>query len=463
MTFRIANIMAIAEHARQQVRAPGLSMAAILPDGGRFACGLGQTHAGGDAVTENTLFGIGSLTKAQTALACLSVYRSLARPLAGSGFANAGAATLEDALSGRTGRKHLQEIPLRAVFDTAPPYIEAALRLPPDPAAGQDFRYSNAMFTLAGRVLANDLATRWDDALCDHVWRPLGMGQTRRFLGERPDVSAAEPHLIGPDGAPEPVGWSFFGREMEEAAGAVLSSASDMGAWLSLFAGDASDARRDLAAEALRPRISAKEVDPLAALGRAVGAQEAPTHPYYGLGWFLHRWRGTVLATHSGGFGGFSAYMAVLPERSCAVAMLANTRSTRPFLAAACLAALDELTGRRGADWIAAAAALPASAQFFEMPNGIATPRSEPAEWPELGRYRTDVLGPILWLERDGADLRLNAGRLSGILIPIGRRTFILEAPGILEGPLRDVLTFPGAESAGYGARFDIFRGLAIA
>lgn len=469
MRFDIENnLRPIAQSAAVGVGATGLSLCAVTP--AASACfGVGHAIAAGPPVDAATLFGIGSLTKAQTALACMAAGLDPDAPLAPMlpGWDGVGTARFGDLLSGRTGRRHAEEIPLRAVFSDTVPYLQAAMRLPVDAAAGQRFRYSNAMFTLAAHLLAAQSgAESWDAALAARVWTPLGMTDTRPFSGATPDAPAAMPHL-NDSGALRPAGWGFFGREMEGGAGAVLSSARDMLRLLRLFACPGPDAPAALvraAQSALRPRIDAPDENPLAAIAARVAAGVGPDAAAYGLGWFLHQWRGQRLATHSGGFGGFSAYIAVQPDSGRGVAMFANARAPRAILEGACLLALDRIAGIDGPDWLDVARKLPARADYFALPSGVArAPASAAGALPPEGRYATEVLGPILRVAHTGDTATLFCGRLRGILQPLVGGGYHLIAPGVLERPLQDILSFPGLEGQAAGAeptRFAMVRGI---
>ena len=72
----------------------------------------------------------------------------------------------------------------------------------------------------------------------------------------------------------------------------------------------------------------------------------------YGLGWFVHDYRGVTCVSHGGTLTGFRAQCMLVPEKKLGVAVLCNLR---PSLVCEAVAktALDALLGLPPEDWVA--------------------------------------------------------------------------------------------------------------
>lgn len=430
------DIIALVQSTRRALGAPGLA-SVFVPPGARTAQTVldGVTMKGGAAITPRCLFGIGSLTKALTALACRLSDPTLDTLRLPDGL-EAHGLTAGDALSGATSLAHRDEIVLRLMHQTRPDYLRAALRLP---RRTPGFVYSNAMFTLAAEALAAERGGSWFDTVKDLVLDPLAMQDTVEATGAAPAGPAAMPHLPDSAGPPNPQGWGLFGREVEGGAGAILSSAQDMGRWLRWLCGADDGLPRDALPDLFAPRMSVGD-DPLRHLADRGGAS---LHSHYGLGWFISEIGNRHIAHHSGGFGGYSSYVALDLETSAGVVLMANTRSGRPILQAGSLAVLDILAARDGPDWIRLASTLPDAPSFFALldPPAPAAPNAPLGAY--CGRYETPVLGPILTIAEARGELTLIAGRMRAQLVPVGGHAMKLTASGILERAFEDVLTLP--------------------
>ena len=95
-------------------------------------------------------------------------------------------------------------------------------------------------------------------------------------------------------------------------AGAVVSSARDLGQWLRfLTSGGTIDGKRILSEAALR-EITRPHIPINGNLS-------------YGLGWVNYRWNGHTVVEHNGGSQGICALVSFVPDRRVGFAILGNT------------------------------------------------------------------------------------------------------------------------------------------
>ncbi|MER6443851.1 serine hydrolase domain-containing protein [Streptomyces venezuelae] len=311
--------------AGQQV---GVVVAVVADDAVEIR-GAGSTGADdGHRPGPGTLFEIGSVTKAFTALALTRLASvdtvGLDEPLAD--LLPAGSV-----VPSRDGRQiSLQHL---AMHTSGLPRLPKGMLLPallrpstPDPyagctadvllsgltgtrlgaAPGKRFRYSNLGAGLLGMALARRAGTDYETLITREICAPLGMTDTVVTLdGTRSDRVAQGHVRRGRPTAP----WHLADLA---GAGGLRSTAADLVAFVraQLDGGPAG------LAEAIR-------------LSRAVEHRRGP-FAWVHLGWMAHRLHprqgGHLQIWHNGGTGGFSSFVGFDPEKRLAVIALGNTR-----------------------------------------------------------------------------------------------------------------------------------------
>ena len=280
--------------------------------------GAGRSGRPGLAVTGDTRFEIGSLTKVFTGLilAALvvrgetSLDTTLGTVLGLPGQAG-GSITLRDLATHTSGLPRLMpgaRMTARVLTSDPDPYrgiglahATSTLQRHP-PAAPGTFRYSNLGYQLLGAALAAATGTSWPNLVRQRVCRPLGLTAT----GVGPDAGTARGH----DRAGLPV--PYWDSTELPAAGGLVSCAADLEAFLRAQL----DPGRTELEEAIR----------LSRTSHTAGQAVRPA----GLGWMLETTPGGTLAWHNGGTGGFGAFLAVAdgPGRPAGIAVLANSAHT---------------------------------------------------------------------------------------------------------------------------------------
>lgn len=338
---------------------PGAAVVIVRNDRVVYAQGYGTKELGGAPVTADTLFQIGSTSKAftTTAMAMLVAdgkmswddpvrqhvdYFRLSDMCADSQV------TLRDIVSHRTGLTRHDEL-----WDNTPLNREQVIRSIGRIELAKPFRtayqYQNIMFIAAGEAVAHASGRSWDDFVKSRIFTPLGMSRTvtsdadwnastDRASGYRYDWRSDR---ISPQ---RPIDTTTIG-----AGGAIKSSARDLGNWLRFHLANGSFEHRPL-------------VDP-AALGETKMPQTVvrregllyDAHPEthvmsYGMGWTVQDYRGELLISHAGALNGFRAHVDLLPERDSGFAVMINAGRGMAVLALR-NALVDLLSGKNGRDW----------------------------------------------------------------------------------------------------------------
>jgi D-alanyl-D-alanine carboxypeptidase len=274
----------------------------------------GQRSRGGEPVTDDTAFALGSITK-QFICAAASMLQEKRKLSLDDRVAKwypdltrAKDITLDDLGS------HLSGYPDFYPLD----FVDRRMQAPIDPeqliqqyAAGPlDFEprtrwsYSNTGYIILGRVIervSNEPLGPW---LQRHVFAPLQMGHST-FEPPRDAEGLAQGHTSFALGEPEPC--ILEGAGWIHAAGGIYASASDLMRWNLALAEE-----RLLAPKSWHRITSSRTL----ADGRATD---------YGCGIGVRRMSGETVLSHSGAISGFVAYNAVVPRTRSAVVLLANT------------------------------------------------------------------------------------------------------------------------------------------
>ncbi len=312
-------------------RLPGMAVAIVQNDRVIYAKGFGVKEIGkNDPVTENTLFQIGSTTKAFTTTAMAMLvdekkidwddpvrkhldYFHLADPCTDSLVA------LRDIVSHRTGLSRHDEL-----WDNSPwsrdEILHRIATLKPAKPIRTTYQYNNIMFMAAGDVVASASKMSWDDFVRTRIFQPLGMTHTRTAFGDW----AASDHAIGHRYAHATI---TLQPALDDSnlgpAGAIKSSAHDMAQWLRFQLADgAIDGKRLVSEDALNETKAPQ-------MAFRIDKQARETNPFshvqsYAMGWVVQDYRGELLIAHGGALNGFRTQVALLPDRHAGLVVMTN-------------------------------------------------------------------------------------------------------------------------------------------
>ncbi|WP_345953878.1 serine hydrolase [Mucilaginibacter sp. PAMB04168] len=278
-------------------------------------------------VDENTLFMIGSNTKAFTATAMamlqtqnkLSLDDKVTKYLPDFKLENKAATdmvTLRDLLCHRIGFGTFQgDFTYWTSNLTRKDVVERMSHIKAMYPFRSRWGYTNAAFLTAGEVMEKVTGKPWENYIKETLLAPLGMTSTltlSKDLATSFNKSAAHTLVDGRLAAiPYPQ------IDNLAPAGSMSSSANDMCKWvLALLANG---------------KVGAKDVMPAAALRATqqpqmlVGGEPDGTFSAYGLGWFLQGYKGHRIIMHTGGVNGFVSSVTLVPDQNLGIVILTNT------------------------------------------------------------------------------------------------------------------------------------------
>lgn len=179
---------------------------------------------------------------------------------------------------------------------------------------GRGWSYCNSGFVIAGRIVEMLRGMTWDQVLRERIIEPLGLSRCLTL----PEQAILHPAAVGhrdTDDGPTPVATWGITRSMAP-AGLITMSVGDLLTFAAamLRGGAAADGTRILSEDSARAMAS-----PQYAVTDVMPRKEA-----WGLGWSIETWgKGTVVG-HDGGTIGQRAYLRLVPDQGCAVALLTN-------------------------------------------------------------------------------------------------------------------------------------------
>jgi CubicO group peptidase (beta-lactamase class C family) len=333
---------------------PGCAVAAVR--GGRVELvdgwGLRDREAG-LPVTQDTLFAIGSVTKAFTATTVgalvdeglLEWDRPLQDYVPGVRLHDPNASdrlTIVDLLSHRSGLPR-HDLTWAGQPGRSRAEIVRSLRfLPLSADLRQEFQYCNLGYLVAGHVVEALSGVPWEDFVRGRLLSPLGMRRSNLSVDEMLADADHAAAYTRRDGVIVPVPQRPLPAMAP--AGAINSSAADMARWLlAQLAGQQLDG-----VTVMSPATAKRQLTPHMLMP---GSEEMPglTQYAYGLGWAIGRYRDHKIAMHAGGIDGFQTHCMLLPDDGIGVAVLTNTSASLMHLVVACRV-LDELLGTEPLD-----------------------------------------------------------------------------------------------------------------
>ncbi len=340
--------------ALQYWRAPGLAAAVVLDDKVIYLNGHGVRQVGrNDPVTADTLFGIGSCTKAFTATAMailvdqgkidwddkvskhLPSFR-LDDPLADHDI------RLRDLLCHRIGLARHDLLWYRAPWSVRESVRRMAF-LERKSSFRSTYEYNNLAFLAAGQAVEAVAKQPWHVFVSEHLFEPLGIKDAVFTSGAaQKSGRAATPHGYDADGKIVPIPW-YNDDEQIRASGSIKASAADLARWLRFqLAGGNYRGKQVVSAEALEETHTPQIPMPLGAPGA--------TQSSYGLGWQITEYRGQAVHLHGGAVDGFRAEIVLVPRKKLGVVVLANVEEMG-VVQAASRNLLDLLLDLEKKDW----------------------------------------------------------------------------------------------------------------
>ncbi len=341
---------------------PGAAVAIVQDDKVIYLKGFGVRKAREkEPVTEDTVFAIASCSKAFTATAIAMLVAEgkmnwddpvrkhvdwfrLSDPSADRDV------TIRDLLCHRTGMPR-HDMLWAAAANLPEGYIRDYGKAKPSTSFRSTWEYANIPFTTAG--VASGLADKsdWPTLIQKRIFSPLGMKTATTSAREamtRPEF--AVPHNRFVDGKIGPVARADV--DSVRGAGSINASVRDLSQWLRFqLANGEIDGKKLLATAAIKETRKPQMIVRQEGRWLTFFPEKSTRFLNYGLGWFVHDYRGHMAVSHGGTFDGFRAQTMLIPDKKLGVVVFGNlTPSTFPEALSKAL--LDKILGLSDEAWI---------------------------------------------------------------------------------------------------------------
>ena len=309
---------------------PGLSIGIVRNDSIIFSKGYGNLEIDKERkVDENTIFGIGSISKSFTALTLGILvdegkidwddkvkkylpYFELYAPYVTDNF------TIRDLLTHRSGLKDVSGGTLWYHSDYSREEIIKRLKyLEPASSYREKPAYQNVMYVVASEIVKTVSGMTWDSFLKIRVFDKLKMNNSTSLSTERESTkNLAQPHIWNEDY--KKVAIKQENGDNLAPGGFIYSSANEMSNYMRLMLnngvfGNDTIVSSKIIKEIFKPQIIFPQ-----------GAPYNNEFTSYGLGWFISPVNEHKIIEHSGGIDGMSAQLIMIKDMNLGFVILTN-------------------------------------------------------------------------------------------------------------------------------------------
>lgn len=330
---RFAGLDTIFERVLKDHLAAGFAVAVVEKDKIIYAKGFGyRDYEKKLPVTPNTLFAIGSCTKAFTS-SLLGILQKeykidfdepAVKYLPSLKFFNEDMdkhITIRDMMSHRTGLPRHDFSWYLFKTKSRDSLIQRIRYQQPTFSIRERWQYNNFMFLTQGVIAEKLTGKSWEENIKTKIFQPLGMTRTTTSLDEWiKDADAAMGYGLKKDSIIDKLDYYNIGAMGP--AGSINSSVNEMAKWVITWINNGS--------------YQGKEIIPAGYISNAMSAQMVsnsglPTKERtdvffsnYGMGWSLASYKGHYRVEHGGNIDGFSASTCFFPTDSIGIIVLTN-------------------------------------------------------------------------------------------------------------------------------------------
>lgn len=415
----IAEFEKYAKKSMAEWKVPGMAIAIVRGEDIVYEKAFGVKALGSkDPVTTDTVFQIGSTSKAFTAsLVGMLVDEGkvawddpvidhlgdfvMYDPWVTRQF------TITDLMAQRSGMPaHAGDTAATLGFDRD--HIIKMLRsVKPATSFRSAYAYQNNLFLVAAELIKKETGKSWEDNVKERIFAPLGMKSSSTDMQSfktGKDVASLH-HLIGDKIVKLPMDWKYMDWVYTYApAGGINSNVKDVAKWISLQISGGSFGRKQLIkADSIRYMQTPKTIIP---------SENGAPRQYYCQGWVYREYDPYPVVWHNGGTSGAKTMIAFVPKAKIGIVVLSNLDETSMPESLA-FRFFDIYFGKTpGRDWSGEALKKAAGKREEEKadipkPPAKASP-ALPAE-KYTGDYSNDAYGTITVSQKDG-DLTVTVG-----------------------------------------------------
>ena len=326
---RLEHLVQKLEAKRVEYNIPGMALAVVLDDKVILEHSFGFSNLEEEiAVTPDTLFAIGSVTKSFTSAAVAVLVDAgkmqweapitdylpwFELPIDRGGKVEEDATVLvSDLLSHQTGFTRMHFLAINNSINREDT-LRAAVLAEPWEEFRSEFLYNNVQYLASGYATGVVDGTDWNTVVEERLFEPIGMKQTYTSRHRAPNEDMLALGYQWDEEAEEYDVYPLRTIDNIGPAGAIISTAGDMARWIRFHLGNGViDGERVLRKEQ-HDELWATHIK----IAPGVG---------YGLGWMLHEDEGVV--EHGGNVRGGCAELGMFPEEQLGFVLLMNVSAS---------------------------------------------------------------------------------------------------------------------------------------
>lgn len=336
----------------------GFAVAVVKGDEVIYSKGFGYRDLANEKpVTPNTLFAIGSSTKAFTAalIGLLQKEGKIAYDNKAVDYLPSlrfyspemnNQITVRDLMSHRTGLSRYDYSWVLFNTSNRDSIIHRVKFMQPTAPVREKWLYNNFMYLAQGMMVEKMTGKTWEQNIQEKFFTPLAMNRsTTDFKAFIKDNDVALPYITMADNVIKKT--DYYNINGMGPAGSINSSVNDMANWLKMWIRGGMFNKKEIL-----PTNYVRE----AASSQMVIAPELPSAQAdvflgnYGFGWMISSYRGHYLVEHGGNINGFSANVAFYPSDQLGIVVLTNQNSS-PVPNAVRNTIADQLLNLKSIDW----------------------------------------------------------------------------------------------------------------
>jgi len=264
----------------------------------------------------------------------------------------------------------------------------------PTAAVREKWFYNNFMYLAQGMIVEEFTGKTWEQNIKEKFFIPLEMNRSNTdIMTFQNDSDAALPYTVANDNTIKKI--DYYNINGMGPAGSINSSVNDMANWLKVWINDGS--------------FKGKEILPKDYITEAMSSQMVMSADLpdkhsdiflanYGLGWMIGSYRGHYVVEHGGNINGFSANVAFFPSDKLGIVVLTNQNVSKvPMII--CNSIADKIFNLKPVDWngevkaATAEKALQAKKEAKKMPVPNTKPSHPLKEY--VGSYTNLAYGTI--------------------------------------------------------------------
>ena len=192
-----------------------------------------------------------------------------------------------------------------------------------EPSAGlrEKWQYNNFMFFAQGMVAEKITGRKWEDNIRERIFQPLGMSNSNFSVD---DMKKSKDAALGYEAKKDSIinKMDYYHIDAMGPAGSINSSVNDMSKWVITWINNGKfDGKEIIPASHRTEAISSQMV-----IAGALPEKENPDIYFanYGFGWMVSSYKSHYRVEHGGNIDGFSASTSFFPSDSIGIIVLCN-------------------------------------------------------------------------------------------------------------------------------------------